>query len=136
MGERGGGGGWENDGRRSSRLYNMRAGARPPPPCPTPWGRGSRVGRQLPFSVKQSLGGAVILLEVPCMSDDSSAANRLLRQAAQGDPERVGAMLEQYRPRLRRMVTLRLDPRLHGRIDPSDVIQETYLEASARLAEY
>src|SRR5207249_11229801 len=45
-------------------------------------------------------------------------------------------MLEQYRPRLRRMVALRLDPRLHGRIDPSDVIQETYLEASARLAEY
>jgi RNA polymerase sigma-70 factor (ECF subfamily) len=34
------------------------------------------------------------------------------------------------------MVALRLDPRLHGRIDPSDVIQETYLEASARLAEY
>jgi RNA polymerase sigma-70 factor (ECF subfamily) len=34
------------------------------------------------------------------------------------------------------MVALRLDARLHGRIDPSDVIQETYLEASARLAEY
>ena len=39
-------------------------------------------------------------------------------------------------PRLRRMVALRLDHRLHGRIDPSDVIQETYLEASARLVEY
>ena len=34
------------------------------------------------------------------------------------------------------MVALRLDPGLAGRIDPSDVIQETYLEASARLAEY
>jgi RNA polymerase sigma-70 factor (ECF subfamily) len=70
------------------------------------------------------------------MSDDSSETNRLLRQAARGDPERVGALLEQYRPRLRRMIALRLDPRLHGRIDPSDVIQETYLEAAARLAEY
>jgi RNA polymerase sigma-70 factor (ECF subfamily) len=34
------------------------------------------------------------------------------------------------------MVALRIDRRLQGRIDPSDVIQETYLEASARLAEY
>jgi RNA polymerase sigma-70 factor (ECF subfamily) len=70
------------------------------------------------------------------MTDDAGEINRLLRQAARGDPERFGAMLEQYRPRLRRMVALRLDPRLHGRIDPSDVIQETYLEAATRLAEY
>ena len=34
------------------------------------------------------------------------------------------------------MVALRLDRRLQGRIDPSDVIQETYLEASRRLADY
>ena len=70
------------------------------------------------------------------MSDESSETNRLLWQDAQGDPEQFGALLEQSRPRLRRMVALRLDPRLHGRIDPSDVIQETYLEASTRLAEY
>jgi RNA polymerase sigma-70 factor (ECF subfamily) len=70
------------------------------------------------------------------MTDDTSETNRLLRQAAGGDPERFGALLEQYRRRLRRMVALRLDPRLHGRIDPSDVIQETYLEAAQRLAEY
>ncbi len=34
------------------------------------------------------------------------------------------------------MVALRLDRRLQGRIDPSDVLQEAYLEASARLSEY
>ena len=62
--------------------------------------------------------------------------SRLLRQATHGHPDRFGALLEEYRPRLRRMVALRLDARLHGRIDPSDVIQEAYLEASARLAEY
>src|SRR5262245_54820073 len=76
------------------------------------------------------------LLEVPCMTDGSSETHRLLRQGSQGDPERFGAMLEEYRPRLRRMVALRLDPRMAGRIDPSDVIQETYLEASTRLEEY
>jgi RNA polymerase sigma-70 factor (ECF subfamily) len=70
------------------------------------------------------------------MTDDSSETNRLLRQEAPGNPQRFGEILEQCRPRLRRMVALRLDPRLHGRIDPSDVIQETSLEASVRLAEY
>jgi RNA polymerase sigma-70 factor (ECF subfamily) len=34
------------------------------------------------------------------------------------------------------MVALRLDQRLHGRIDASDVIQEAYLEAWHRLPEY
>src|SRR5262249_32247574 len=86
--------------------------------------------------VKFPPGGAVILLGVPGMIDESSETDRLLCEAARGDPERFGAMLERCRPRLRRMVALRLDPRLHCRIDPSDVIQETYLEASARLAEY
>src|SRR5262245_53591422 len=70
------------------------------------------------------------------MSDESSATSRLQQQAAWGDPERFGAKLEQHGPRLRRMVALRLDPRLYDRIDPSDVIQETFLEATLRLAEY
>jgi RNA polymerase sigma-70 factor (ECF subfamily) len=34
------------------------------------------------------------------------------------------------------MIALRLDQRLQGRIDASDVIQEAYLEASARLEDY
>jgi RNA polymerase sigma-70 factor (ECF subfamily) len=34
------------------------------------------------------------------------------------------------------MVELRLDPRLQGRLDVSDVIQEAYLTASAQLADY
>jgi len=34
------------------------------------------------------------------------------------------------------MVALRMDQRLHGRIDASDVVQEAYLEAWTRLAEY
>jgi RNA polymerase sigma-70 factor (ECF subfamily) len=63
-------------------------------------------------------------------------SNPPAQPAPDSDPEQFGALLEQYRPRLRRMVALRLDPRLHGRIDPSDVIQDTYLEASARRAEY
>jgi RNA polymerase sigma-70 factor, ECF subfamily len=41
-----------------------------------------------------------------------------------------------HQERLRYMVALRLDRRLQGRIDPSDVIQEAYLTASMQLADY
>lgn len=70
------------------------------------------------------------------MSEDPNKNDPLPGHEVPDDPARFGAMLEECRPRLRRMVSLRLDPRLHGRIDPSDVIQDTYLEATARLAEY
>jgi len=72
----------------------------------------------------------------PMITGDSSETDRLLHCAAQGDKERWGDLLARHRERLRRMVALRLDQRLQGRIDPSDVIQEAYLEASKRLAEY
>src|ERR1700676_2832147 len=60
----------------------------------------------------------------------------LLQRAAEGDQDGWRHLLDRHRGRLRRMVTLRMDHRLQGRIDPSDVIQEAYLEASVRLAEY
>jgi RNA polymerase sigma-70 factor (ECF subfamily) len=73
---------------------------------------------------------------VPRMPDSSSETNRLLQRAAAGDQASVGALLMTHRARLRRMIALRLDPRLQGRIDPSDVIQETFAEAADRLREY
>ncbi|MGO9464151.1 MAG: sigma-70 family RNA polymerase sigma factor [Isosphaeraceae bacterium] len=70
------------------------------------------------------------------MTSNSDATNHLLEQAARGDPGAMGTLLTRHGNRLRRMVALRMDRRLKGRIDASDVIQEAYLEASARLAEY
>ncbi|MGP0062892.1 MAG: sigma-70 family RNA polymerase sigma factor [Isosphaeraceae bacterium] len=70
------------------------------------------------------------------MTLDSSETHRILQQAARGDGQVLGTLLARHRDRLRRMVALRMDRRLQGRIDPSDVIQEAYMEASARLAEY
>jgi len=61
---------------------------------------------------------------------------RLIEKAARGDPHALGALLDRHRGRLRRMVALRLDRRLQGRIDPSDVIQEACLDAARRLPEY
>src|SRR5262249_1830575 len=62
--------------------------------------------------------------------------NGLLQGAQAGDPESWEALLARHRERLRRMIALRLDHRLQGRIDASDVIQEAFLEAVTRLPEY
>jgi RNA polymerase sigma-70 factor, ECF subfamily len=70
------------------------------------------------------------------MTGEASETAGLLRRAAQGDQAAWGALLVRSRDRLRRMVALRLDRRLQGRVDPSDIIQEACIDASARLAEY
>jgi RNA polymerase sigma-70 factor (ECF subfamily) len=67
---------------------------------------------------------------------NSEKLSGLLRQVAAGDQAVWGDLLEQHRARLRRMVELRLDPRLQGRLDASDVVQEAYLTASVQLAGY
>src|SRR5262249_37693616 len=41
-----------------------------------------------------------------------------------------------HRGRLRQMIRLRLDRRLQGRVDPSDVLQDAYLDVAAKLPEY
>jgi RNA polymerase sigma-70 factor (ECF subfamily) len=52
------------------------------------------------------------------------------------DREGWGTFLAAQRGRLKRMVALRLDDRLRGRVEASDVIQEALLEATQRLPEY
>jgi RNA polymerase sigma-70 factor (ECF subfamily) len=42
----------------------------------------------------------------------------------------------QFRDRLRAMIEVRLTPRLAGRLDPSDVVQDAFLEASERYDDY
>jgi RNA polymerase sigma-70 factor (ECF subfamily) len=48
----------------------------------------------------------------------------------------LAELFTQHRERLRMVIALRLDRRLRQRIDPSDILQETYLEAAARWDEY
>ena len=50
-----------------------------------------------------------------------------------GQDDALAPLFEQYRERLQRMVHFRLDPRLVGRLDAEDVLQESYLEAGKRL---
>jgi RNA polymerase sigma-70 factor (ECF subfamily) len=70
------------------------------------------------------------------MPGNSSETEQLLEQAAGGDKESLGRLLTRHEDRLRRMVAFRLDQRLQGRIDASDVIQEVYVEVSQHLPEY
>src|SRR5947199_9213450 len=67
---------------------------------------------------------------------DEGETTRLIEEAARGDQAAWGRLLARHRDRLRRMVALRLDRRLQGRVDPSDIIQEAYIDASIRLADY
>jgi RNA polymerase sigma-70 factor, ECF subfamily len=53
-----------------------------------------------------------------------------------GDPRALAAIFQQHRDRLRRMVELRLDPRLRARLDASDVVQEAFLDVAGDLEAY
>lgn len=56
-------------------------------------------------------------------------AKELLSKARSGDTVALGQLLEQYRGWLREQTAQQLRERLRARVDPSDIIQETYLEA-------
>jgi RNA polymerase sigma-70 factor (ECF subfamily) len=60
----------------------------------------------------------------------------LLRRAAAGDQQAAGELFEPYRDRLLRMVRLRMDQRLKGRVDSEDIVQDAYLDAAQRLKDY
>jgi RNA polymerase sigma-70 factor (ECF subfamily) len=62
--------------------------------------------------------------------------DRLLDRLRAGDPAALEDLFARHRDRLRRMVDMRLDRRLQGRVDASDVIQEAHLEVAGRLADY
>ncbi len=69
-------------------------------------------------------------------ADDPDEVSRLLSLAATGDQEALRLLFSANRDRLKRMIHPRLNRRIQARVDPSDVLQEAYLEASRCLADY
>jgi RNA polymerase sigma-70 factor (ECF subfamily) len=70
------------------------------------------------------------------MTDLGTTTDDLLQRAKGGDTAALGALFTHYRDRLGKMVRLRLNRRLYGRLDASDVLQEAYLDVARRFPEY
>jgi RNA polymerase sigma-70 factor (ECF subfamily) len=70
------------------------------------------------------------------MNPDPDRIDELVRRAALGEEDALAELFACYRGRLRQMIQLRLDRRLQGRVDPSDVLQDAYIDMAARLPEY
>lgn len=62
--------------------------------------------------------------------------DHLLRRAADGDPDARAQVWNRYRPRLKRMIAMRIDRRIAARIDASDIVQDALAAAHERLTEY
>lgn len=60
----------------------------------------------------------------------------ILQGIRSGDRESLNDLFLRHRSKLLRMTELRLDPRLRGRLEPEDILQEAWLRALRRLDEY
>jgi RNA polymerase sigma-70 factor (ECF subfamily) len=70
------------------------------------------------------------------MNDPPSETGRFVERFCAGDRAVLTDLFQHHRDRLRRMVELRLDARLQGRVDASDVLQDGFLDAAARVESY
>ncbi len=67
------------------------------------------------------------------MADVDPEEIELLRS---GGADQFAEVFSRYEDRLQRMIRFRLDRRLYGRVDSADVLQDVWLDASKRVAEY
>lgn len=68
------------------------------------------------------------------MQTNPTASHDRIAKVRAGDVDALAAAFEEYRPRLARTVRFRIDPRLAGRIDPEDVLQDAFLRAAQRYS--
>lgn len=67
------------------------------------------------------------------MTDSIASPEDRLRA---GDPAAAGELFAACRDRLKKMVRLRLDRRLQGRLDASDVLQEAFLDVQKKAPDF
>lgn len=73
------------------------------------------------------------------MSDvkpDSAVTRELLQGVTASDASAFEQLFARHRAFIRRVIQVRLDSKLRARVDPSDVVQETQMEAFRRLPDY
>ena len=67
---------------------------------------------------------------------DNDSERSLAKRLEKGDEEALAALFSLHRGRLEQVARLRLDPRLIGRVDSDDVLQEAWLAAISRLTHF
>jgi RNA polymerase sigma-70 factor (ECF subfamily) len=70
------------------------------------------------------------------MASGTDGIAPLLDRLKEGDQAALAELFSIYRSRLGRMLELRMDKRLGGRVSASDVLQETYIDALKRVPHY
>ena len=70
------------------------------------------------------------------MSSATPDPEQLIRLARSGDRPALGELLELYRGYLRLLARYQIGRRLQGKLDASDLIQETFLEAHRDFAQF
>ncbi len=63
-------------------------------------------------------------------------ADELVRRMKQGDKQALEKVFAKIRPYLRRIAERELDPRMKGRLDPSDLVQEALVKGNISLREF
>jgi len=72
----------------------------------------------------------------PSIWPEHERTRELVQAAGKGDSDAQNNLLERHRAALRKLVQFRLDRRIAGRVDASDVVQDVLLEANRRLKDY
>lgn len=70
------------------------------------------------------------------MVETTDSLIKRLQEARDGDSDALGALLDEFRPYLKLLAQRAMDGRLAGRIDSSDVVQQTYLSAVRKFDEF
>ena len=70
------------------------------------------------------------------MSNQRLDTEMWLSRLRDGETAVLAELFGYYRPRLRRMLQLRIGRQLAVRVDPSDVLQEVYLDATNKVTHY
>jgi RNA polymerase sigma-70 factor (ECF subfamily) len=70
------------------------------------------------------------------MADSARDLDALTQRLREGDLRAAAELFVACRDRLKRMVRLRLDRRLQGRLDASDVLQEAFLDVQKKVADF
>jgi RNA polymerase sigma-70 factor (ECF subfamily) len=70
------------------------------------------------------------------MDGTMNETEEIIERARSGDAIAFEELFRRHRGKLKNMIALRMDRRIAGRLDASDLLQETHMEAFKRLPQY